>query len=224
MTAHFHRELDILKESILSLGLRVEEAIARAVSSTINRDKKLAGEVIAADSEINSREVRIEEECLKLLALYQPLAADLRFIIAALKINNDLERMGDLAVNIAKGTLRMVEAPPIELPADFEEMSVKVRSMIKRSLQSLVNGDLALAYQVCADDDAVDNMRRSLNVRTEAHMCRMSDETDPLVTLFLSVGHLERIADMATNIAEDVIYMLEGRIIRHMEVGKAKGP
>jgi phosphate transport system protein len=215
MPAHLIRELDGLKRRLLSLGARVEAAIAKAVMAMVRRDARLAEEVVAADEEIDRMEVEVEEECLKLLALYQPVAGDLRFIVAALKINNDLERMGDLAVNIAKGAARLAARERVEVPADLGAMAAKTRSMVKRSLDALVNADPALAQEVCADDDEVDAFRRNLRARMQAAIADAPERTESIMTLFMAVGHLERIADIATNIAEDVIYTVEGKIIRH---------
>jgi phosphate transport system protein len=215
MSAHLIRELDNLRRLLLSLGARVEAAIAKAVMAMVRRDGRLAEEVVAADEEIDRMEVAVEEECLKLLALYQPVAGDLRFIVAALKINNDLERMGDLAANIAKGAARLAARDPVEVPADLGAMAAKTRSMVKRSLDALVNADPALAQQVCADDNEVDAFRQSLRARIQADIADAPQRTESIMTLFMAVGHLERIADMATNIAEDVIYTVEGKIIRH---------
>ncbi len=216
MSIHFTRELSKLKRLNLALGARVEEAIAKAVTALSSRDTVMADEVIEQDAEIDRLEVEVEEECLKLLALYQPVATDMRFIVAVLKMNNDLERMGDLAVNIAKAAKRVVSNPPIASPQDFTEMAVKVRSMVKRCLDALVNGDAALAQQVCADDDEVDAMRQTFREQIESQLAADGgDNTSVLVSLYTIVGHLERLADMATNIAEDVIYMVQGRIIRH---------
>ena len=215
MSAHLIRELDGLRCLLLSLGARVEAAIAKAVMAMVRRDPRLAADIVAADEEIDRMEVEVEEECLKLLALYQPVAGDLRFIVAALKINNDLERMGDLAANIAKGAARLAAANPVEVPADLAAMAARTRSMVKRSLDALVNADLALARKVCADDDEVDAFRQNLRTRMQTAIADAPEQTESIMTLFMAVGHLERIADIATNIAEDVIYTVEGKIIRH---------
>ncbi len=215
MTVHLQRDLESLKHHILSIGTYVEEAIDRAVDAMVRRDEKLALSVIVADAEIDRMEVEVEEECLKLLALYQPVAGDLRFIIAMLKMNNDLERIGDYAVNLAKGAQRLIAQDPIEVPADIPRMAIRVKSMVRRSLDSLVNTDAKLAHQVCADDDEVDIMRQDLAELIKEQMRISSEEIEQLTTLFIAAGTLERIADMATNICEDVFYMIEGKIIRH---------
>jgi phosphate transport system protein len=215
MAVHLLRELGKLKRLNLSVGARVEEAIAKAVTSLSSRAPGLANEVIDQDGEIDRLEVEVEEECLKLLALYQPVATDMRFIVAVLKMNNDLERMGDLAVNVAKSAKRVISEPPITSPQVFTPMAAKVRSMVKQSLDALVNADAALAQQVCAADDEVDAMRKDLREQIESRLATGGDETAALVSLYTIVGHLERLADMATNVAEDVIYMVQGKIVRH---------
>ncbi len=215
MTAHLERELAALRRRILSLGAFVEDAIAKAVQAMVRNDLRLAEQVIENDAELDRAEVEIEEECLKLLALYQPVAIDLRFIVAVLKMNNDLERMGDLAADIAKGARYVAERPAPDIPADLSTMASKVRSMVKRSLDALVRLDTTLAQQVCAEDDEVDALRRDLRRILTALMRESPDGIDGLVALFLAVGHLERLADMATNLAEDVVYMVNGKIIRH---------
>ncbi len=156
MTQHIHRQIDALKQKILFVGTLVEEAIAKAISALINRDAVMAKKVIADDAEIDRMEVDVEEECLKILALYQPVAADLRFVVAVLKINNDLERMGDLAKNIAKRVVFLPSAERIDLPVDFRGMATQAQHMVKQSLDALVNADAALARQVRDDDDEVD--------------------------------------------------------------------
>ncbi len=215
MTVHFQRELQNLKRSVISIGTRVEAAIEQSVDALIQRDEELAYSIIRSDSEIDRLEVEIEEECLKLLALYQPVAIDLRFIIAVLKMNNDIERIGDLAANNAKGVLRLIAQDPFCAPPDISEMADMAKSMVRRSLDALVNSDVKLARQVCADDDRVDEKRQQLARHLKEEMRRSPGLIEPCTTLFMCVGNLERIADAATNIAEDVVYMVEGRIIRH---------
>jgi phosphate transport system protein len=215
MTVHLERELERLRRHIVSVGTKVEEAIDRAVESMVSRNESQALSVIEIDAEIDRIEVEVEEECLKLLALYQPVAGDLRFIISVLKINNDLERIGDYAVNIAKGARLMIAQDPIPIPPDIGEMATRARSMVTRSLDALVNADVSIAHQVCADDDEVDHLRSKLAEQIKRDIRQSPESIEPLMTLFMATGTLERIADMATNIAEDVCYMIEGRIIRH---------
>jgi len=160
-------------------------------------------------------EVDVEEECLKILALYQPVAIDLRFIITALKINNDLERIGDLAVNIAERSEFLARQPEVHVPLDLEKMTEKTQSMLTKSLDALVNMDCDLAHQVCAADDEVDAMNRQMYLTVQDGIRQHPEQLESLIHLLSASRHLERIADHATNIAEDVIYMAEGQIVRH---------
>jgi phosphate transport system protein len=217
MAIHLQRQIEQLKERVLYEGAMVEGAIAKAVTALVNRDDALARRVFAEDLEIDRMEVEIEEECLKLLALYQPVAGDLRFVVAVLKMNNDLERMGDLAKNIAKRVVYLSRAEPIDLEIDFRPMAAKAQDMVKRSLDALVNADVTLANQVRQDDDALDEMRREIHERLRAAIRANPQQVDTLLKLYSVAKHLERLGDMATNIAEDVIYMVEGEIVRHQE-------
>ena len=215
MTKHIHRQMDALKQKILYVGTLVEEAIANAISALINRDAVMAQKVIANDTVIDRMEVEVEEECLKILALYQPVANDLRFVVATLKINNDLERMGDLAKNIAKRTAYLATAEPFDLPVDFRGMAMKAQNMVKQSLDALVNADTSLARQVRDEDDEVDESRQRIRQQILAAIRRNPERTEYLLKLNSVSKHLERMADMATNVAEDVVYMVEGEIVRH---------
>lgn len=215
MTVHMKREIDKLKKMLLSLCGVVEESLRQAVESINQRDANLARKVIQKDVEIDHMEVDVEEECLKILALYQPVAIDLRFLITALKINNDLERIGDLAVNIAERSEFLARQPEVDVPLDLEKMTEKTQSMLTKSLDALVNMDCDLAHQVCAADDEVDTMNRHMFQIVEDEIRAHPQRTEPLIHLLSASRHLERIADHATNIAEDVIYMVEGQIVRH---------
>lgn len=215
MSIRLQREIDKLKKRILTLGGIVENRVHQAVRSIDERDDKLANDVITGDPEIDDLEVELEEECLKLLTLYQPVATDLRFIIAVLKINNDLERIGDLAVNISERSMFLAKQEPIEIPFDFPTMSDKVKSMLKKSLDSLVNMDMVQASEVCEADDEVDVINRNMYRQVQEGICQYPDRMVLLIHLLSISRHLERIADLATNIAQDVIYMIEGRIVRH---------
>jgi len=215
MTVHMKREIDKLKKMLMSLCEVVEESLRQAVKSIKERDAKLAEKVIETDIEIDHMEVDIEEECLKILALYQPVAIDLRFIITALKIDNDLERIGDLAVNLAERSKFLAGRQEEEIPFDFDEMTEKTKSMLHKSLEALVNMDAKLAYEVCAADDEVDNINSQMYLIVQDTICKHPERTEFLVHLLSASRHLERVADHATNIAEDVIYMIEGRIVRH---------
>jgi phosphate transport system protein len=209
------KQIDSLKQKILFVGALVEEAIAKAVSALVKRDRTLAAAVIAADDEIDRMEVDVEEEVIKILGIYQPVAADLRFVVAVLKINNDLERMGDLAQNIAKRVVFITNCERIDLPADFHPMATKVQRMVKQSLDALVNADALLARTVIEADDEVDGMRGTIQEQLEKQIVSNPGQTECLMRVLSVSRHLERLADMATNIAEDVIYMVEGSIVRH---------
>jgi len=215
MSKHLQRQIEALKQKILSVGTLVEDAIAKAISALVNRNGDLAREVIDSDSEIDRMEVDVEEECLKVLALYQPVAADLRFVVAVLKINNDLERMGDLARNIAKRVAYLASHDRIDLPTEFRGMAAKAQGMVKRSLDALVNSDTLLARQIRDEDDEVDSLQRVIRDRIETQMRQSPEKLELLMRLMSVSRHLERLADMATNVAEDVIYMVEGDIVRH---------
>ena len=215
MTRHIERQIDHLKEKILRVGTLVEEAFSKSITALINRDIPLAQRVMTNDEEIDRMEVEVEEECLKILALYQPVAADLRFVVAVLKINNDLERMGDLARNIAKRVAQLAAGPAVELPPEIRTMSMLAQEMVKQSLDAVVNADPTLARQVREEDDAVDEARQQIRRRILQGIKAHPEQLENLLRINSVSKHIERIADMATNIAEDVIYMVEGDIVRH---------
>jgi phosphate transport system protein len=193
----------------------VEESVEKAVRSINIRDVNLAREVIENDHSIDLLEVEVEEECLKILALHQPVAVDLRFVVAVLKINNDLERIGDLAVNIAERSTYLSQNTPIEMPFDLGLMEEKTRLMLKKALDSLIQLNLETANEVGAADDEVDAINREMYIQVSKGVREFPDQADRLIHCLSISRHLERIADYATNIAEDVIYMIEGRIVRH---------
>lgn len=215
MTQHMQRELEKLKKMILALSAVVEESVQQAAQSLEKMDVELAEKVIGNDEQVDEMEVDLEEECLKILALYQPVAIDLRFIISVLKINNDLERIADLAVNIAERTLALSEETRIPSPFDFAEMARKVETMLEKSLDALVNMDTRLALQVCSLDDEVDAIHKLTYKLVKEQILEHPERINSLVH-FLSISrYLERIADLTTNIAEDVMYMIQGEIVRH---------
>jgi phosphate transport system protein len=215
MSIHLQTELRHLNERLLSLGALVEQQAQTAVTAIRQRDRELAESVERADPEVDRAEIEVEEECLKILALYQPVAVDLRLVVAVLKINNDLERIGDLAVNIARKAAALACAPVPEVRADVVAMWEKVRGMLHDSLDALVRVDAALAAEVRARDDEVDQMKRRLRLAIEALIQSAPDRIEGLLRLLAVVRNLERIADYATNIAEEVVYVAEGRITRH---------
>lgn len=215
MGKHLFRDLELIKREILGLGALVEHAIHHATSAFTERRPELASAVINGDNEIDDLEVRIEEECLKVLALHQPVAADLRFVITVLKVNNDLERMGDLAVNIASRARSLADHGPMNFAPQFRAMVDAVRSMVRDSLDALVNVDLAIAKRVRERDDDVDRAHSDMYDLLQSKMLSEPDSIGNCISLLSVSRHLERIADLATNIAEDVEFMVEGEIIRH---------
>ncbi|MBN1909953.1 MAG: phosphate signaling complex protein PhoU [Pirellulales bacterium] len=215
MSIHLFREVDQIKRKLLALSAVVEDQVRQSVKAFEQRDLDRAEEAIRLDASIDRAEVEIEEECLKILALHQPVAGDLRFIVAVLKINNDLERIGDLAVNIARKAVALATQPDLELPFSMVGMSEKAQSMLRDSLDSLVNLDPALASDVCRRDDEVDLMKRKIRRQVES-LIQANPERIALFLKVLAVSrNLERIGDLATNVAEDVIYTAQGRIVRH---------
>jgi len=212
---HFSRELEKIKKQILSLGAKVEEQVRIATQAVETNDAELAKQIIKSDFEIDEMEVEIEEECLKILALHQPVAVDLRFLIAVIKINNDLERIGDQAVNIAERVDVIAKRDPSEFFFDYTAMGEKVQDMLKMSLDALVNMDYDLAYSVVMRDDEVDQIKSDAYDRIKQAMSKHPDKIGHLINLLLISRHLERLADHATNIAEEVIYLIEGEIVRH---------
>jgi phosphate transport system protein len=215
VSKHLHREVDKLKKQLLSLSALVEEAVQRAARSVQERDPQLAKWVIDIDFAIDQREVEIEEECLKTLALHQPVAHDLRFIISVLKINGELERIGDATVNIAERAQYLATVERVDVSFDFGRMSEIAQDMLRRSIDALVNLDAGLAYEVIATDDKVDELNREMYELVE-DACRQDPEQIRTLTHVLGISrHLERIGDHASNIAEDVIYLVKGEIVRH---------
>jgi len=215
MAVLMQQELDRLKKKLLALSAEVEGRVRQAVQALLTGDRKLAERVKGGDAQIDNLEIALEEECLKVLALHQPVAADLRFIVSVLKINNDLERVADFAVNIAERAIDLSGAIRIECPYDAAAMAEVVERMLKMSLDSLVEKDTELARETIRLDDVVDGMHRA-NFDSVKEAIR-SDPTylDGLV-YYLSISrYLERMGDLATNIAEDVVYQVDGEIIRH---------
>lgn len=216
MKIHLQKEIDQLKKRLFHLSALVEENLEKAIRAVTTSDRELAREVRAADQEIDLLEVEVEEECLKILALHQPVAVDLRYLIAALKMNNDLERIGDLAVNIARGKgCRRGKPLPPELAASFLELGLKSRTMLRDSLDALMNLDAPKAYQILKDDDEVDALYHELSRNLATRMTDDPQQSENTVCWLLAAKSIERVADLATNIAEDTIYTVEGKIVRH---------
>jgi phosphate transport system protein len=215
MSKHLERDLDNLQRDLLQLAASVEDAIHKAIHSLKDRDAVLAEEVIEGDAQIDSDENHVEEECLKILALHQPVAVDLRRIAAALKINTELERMADLAEDIAERAERLAQLPVLPMPAKLQRMTDLTVSMVRQSLDAFVHLDARLARTVCRLDDEVDRYNHEIIDELIRTMKSSPEMVEPGLSLFSAVRHLERIADHATNIAEDVVYLAEGEIIRH---------
>ncbi len=215
MSRHLQIEIEKLKKNILALAAMVEENVQLAVQSVDTRSLELAKKVMDADEDIDALDIELEEECLKILALHQPVAVDLRFITAILKITSTLERIGDLAVNLAKQAKHLAGQKKVKMPLNIPEMSIKTQIMLKKSLNALVSMDTKLALEVCSLDDEID----IFNKETYNFVCKRANEHPEQIgslLYFISVSrYLERIADHATNIAVDVVYMVDGEIIRH---------
>jgi phosphate transport system protein len=215
MAEHLQREINNLKKKLLALGAQVETVVRDATLAIERKDSDLAQKIIDNDINIDNAEVEIEEDCLKILALHQPVAIDLRFIVTALKMNNDLERIGDLAVNIAERAVFLAGQPKVNISFDLVDMAHNAQSMLKRCIDALINQDVELAHEVCASDNIVDKMNRQMYLKVQEAILKNPEQLPSLIHLLSTSRHLERIADHATNIAEDVIYMIEGQIARH---------
>ncbi len=215
MERHFDEELKELKGKLLQMAALAEESIAKSIKALVERDKKLAEDVIKSDEAINLLEIEVDELCLKLLALRQPIATDLRFITSALKIITDLERIGDLSVNIAQRALDLMEHPLLKPLIDIPRMAQLAQKMVKDSLDAFVNRDADLARNVCMRDDEVDQLNHQIFRELLTYMIQDPKSITRAVDLLLVARHLERIADHATNISEDVVYLVKGKTIKH---------
>ena len=197
------------------MGAMVEERVQMAIKAIENRDAMAAEQIIRSDHEINEMEMEVEEDCLKVLALHQPVAIDLRFLIAIIKINNDLERIGDQMVNVAQRVVTLSKHPSPEFNFEYTPMGEKAAAMLKMSLDCLVNLDNDVAFKVLVMDDEVDDMQKSAYDEFKRAIRANPEQVTPLTNLYLVSRHLERMADHATNIAEEVVYLIEGEIVRH---------
>lgn len=218
MSLHLQRDFEKLKKEILKLGTMVETAINNSILALNNREMAYVDEVLKNEEFINEMEVKIEEDCLKILALHQPVAGDLRFIVVALKVNNDLERMGDFAKNIAKRAKELMQVEPLAtLPAFVNELPDLVRTMVRNSLDALVKLDVELAQEVIDMDDKVDEINRAMYEEVTRVARENPDRTKVAISLLSTSRYMERIGDLSTNIAEDVIFMVDGRVVRHAD-------
>lgn len=214
MTNHLRRAMDKIKKEILSLGALVEDRFKKAIEAVRTENLELAQHIIDTDFEVDEREIEVEEECLKTLALYQPVATDLRLIVAVIKINNDLERIADYAANIAKRYKSSSENPN-KFKYDYTAMADQAVKMLKMSLDALVGMDVDMAYTVREMDNEVNIMRNDAYRTMKADIRNNPDMVAEIINMYLISRHIERIGDHTTNIAEEVIYLIEGEIIRH---------
>lgn len=219
----FDEELKLLKEKLLEMAARAEEQIALAICGLKDREERLACQVLEREEAINQLDIAVDEMAMSLLALRQPMATDLRFITSAMKIAGDLERIGDLAVNIAERTLDLLKSPQLKPLIDIPRMALMAQEMVRDALNAFIAGDDKLAKDVCERDDRVDELNDQVFRELLTYMMQDAGTISRAVDLILVGRHLERIADHATNIGEDVIYMVRGRTIKH-HVDEAREP
>jgi phosphate transport system protein len=222
MTMHFLREMAHLNERLIGVGNMIEAQVSAAYQAVIQLDEAAARRVIRGDVEVDHSEIELEEECLKLLALYQPVAGDLRLIVAALKINTDLERIGDHAKNIAETAIKLSASSPIEIPETMHVIFKQTRLMLRKTLLAYIEADRALAEEVLKMDDEVDALCKAELPHQIGLIKQHPENTDQRLMLLSVCRQLERMGDHASNIAEDVVYLLSGDIIRHGENGVMK--
>ena len=212
---HFREELEALQGRLLEMGGLAEERVRAAVQGLVSRDASLFGKVLLGDEPINQLHIEVDNRCFRLLALHQPMATDLRAIVAAVKINTDLERVGDLAVNIAEAGMRYISHPPVKQLIDIPQMGAIAQTMLRDSLDAFVKRDTALAHQVLNEDDRLDSLKTQVFRDLLTYMLKDQGTVEPSLDLILVSRHLERIGDHATNIAEDVIFMVSALDVRH---------
>ncbi len=212
---HFQEELEQLKARLLEMGGLAEEQVRLAVTGLVHRDRDLIARVLTGDDPLNALHIELDNRCFTLLALYQPMAVDLRAIVAAVKINTDLERVGDLAINIAEAAQRYVAHPPVKKLIDIPRMANIAQSMLRDALDAFVRRDTDLAQNVLNEDDALDSLKTQIFRELLTYMLADPSTIEPALDLVLVSRHLERIGDHATNVAEDVIFMVSARDVRH---------
>jgi len=212
---HFQEELEQLKRRLLEMGGLAEEEVRVAIKGLVERDEALIGRAITGDEPVNAMHIEIDSRCFTLLALYQPMAADLRAIVAAVKINTDLERVGDLAVNIAEAAERCIRLPPVKKLIDIPRMAGLAQSMLRDALDAFVRRDITLAQRVLDEDDKLDALKTQIFRELLTYMLQDPSTIEAALDLILISRHLERIGDHATNIAEDVIFIVSARDVRH---------
>jgi phosphate transport system protein len=212
---HFQEELEQLKRRLLEMGGLAEEEVRVAIKGLVDRDQALIDRAITGDEPVNAMHIEVDSRCFTLLALFQPMAADLRAIVAAVKINTDLERVGDLAVNIAEAAERCIGLPPVKKLIDIPRMAVIAQSMLRDALDAFVRRDIALAQRVLDEDDKLDALKTQIFRELLTYMLQDPSTIEAALDLILISRHLERIGDHATNIAEDVIFIVSARDVRH---------
>ena len=223
MERHFDRELNALKEQLLLMGGRAEQVVRKSIEALTRRDLTLASSIHEDDRAIDRLEIEIEERCIRLFALQQPLATDLRFIMAALKISNDLERVGDHAVNIAQGATRLAAEPILKPLVDIPRMAELATAMLHEALDAFVRRDPETARRICRKDDDVDQLNRQVFRELISYMIESPATITRAMELILIARNLERVADLATNVAEEVVFINEARIIKHHADEEATG-
>ncbi len=212
---HFQEELEQLKARLLEMGGLAEEQVRASVQALVERDAALVERVLAGDGPINQLHIEIDGRCFKLLALYQPMAVDLRAIVSAVKINTDLERVGDLAINIAEAARRYMRHPPVKELIDIPRMADIAQWMLRNAIDSYVRRDTKLAHDVLSEDDTLDALKTQVFRELLTYMLQNISTIEPALDLILISRHLERIGDHATNVAEDVIFMVSAKDVRH---------
>ena len=215
---HFQEELEHLKSRLLEMGGLAEEQVRIAVKGLVNRDPDLIDRVLTSDEPLNALHIEIDNRCFTLLALHQPMATDLRAIVSAVKINTDLERVGDLAINIAEAARRYTLHPPVKKLIDIPQMATIAQGMLRDALDAFVRRDIAMAEHVLNEDDTLDALKTQIFRELLTYMLQDTSTIEPALDLILISRHLERIGDHATNIAEDVIFMVSARDVRHHAV------
>jgi phosphate transport system protein len=221
---HFQDELEQLKARLLEMGGLAEEQVRLAVSGLVDRDRDLTDRALTGDDPLNALHIEVDNRCFTLLALHQPMAVDLRAIVAAVKINTDLERVGDLAINIAEAAQRYVMHPPVKKLIDIPRMAAIAQRMLRDALDAFVRRDTALAQHVLNEDDALDALKTQIFRELLTYMLADPSTIEPALDLILVSRHLERIGDHATNVAEDVIFMVSAKDVRHHAGDGGNGP
>jgi phosphate transport system protein len=218
---HFREELEALQGRLLEMGGLAEERVHAALEGLVSRDPVIINKVLSGDEPINQLHIEVDNRCFRLLALHQPMATDLRAIVAAVKINTDLERVGDLAVNIAEACKRYIGHAPVKQLIDIPQMGQIAQAMLRDALDAFVRRDTELAHQVLNEDDRLDSLKTQVFRDLLTHMLRNQSTVEPSIDLILVSRHLERIGDHATNIAEDVIFMVSALDVRHHLAGSS---